>query len=309
MLKTWWSNLRPNFVLIMRPVHWKWRLMSLMNIFGSFFVYTMVWTVAVVGIGSIVPEIYGPSVGFHRLLSWYLAVQVVGNSILFLSTNTDLRRLTDTKKTDEEWLLYCQTCRSKIPPRGHHCALCNKCVLKRDHHCFFVSCCIGFYNQKYFFMFLVYACFSTCYAFYLMPYFLASKYDIEFTSVTNYFTLLPSTLYVHLFVHEVSIYVLFYVTLMYASLSCAFFTGSLVGFQAFLILRGQTTYELIYGARDYDEGAWENFLDCFGRYWYVTLVLPLPLPQRHLGIYKSMMSYSTDPSIKYRYDLITSMSI
>ncbi|KAJ1476647.1 DHHC palmitoyltransferase-domain-containing protein [Baffinella frigidus] len=56
---------------------------------------------------------------------------------------------------------FCRKCEQFKPPRASHCRQCGKCVLRMDHHCPWVQNCVGARNHKYFFLFLFWA-FMSC---------------------------------------------------------------------------------------------------------------------------------------------------
>ena len=264
--------------------------MAIMNILGM--IYFLVVNAAVVGLSlfEIVPAMYGYSaqiVFSHYGFLLFVFLNVAGNFSRILVTDSSIKTLTkeEMRKTEKYSTETCSKCEIKIPPRCHHCFLCDTCVLKRDHHCFFTCVCIGYHNQKYFIMMCFYVMLGGLYGAIMMVAYLHHLYGFRFNGVLNIITLLPETLTEFLWIGTASGYKLLIVIVFYIS-----FIPGLVGSgfwmqQTILVYYGQTTHEASIGDEQYSRSAWRNFLDVFGKYWYLTLFLPLPLPQQGSGLY------------------------
>ncbi|KAL5019083.1 hypothetical protein ScPMuIL_004805 [Solemya velum] len=61
------------------------------------------------------------------------------------------------KKSEYQYLQYCEMCQGYKSPRSHHCRKCDRCVMKMDHHCPWINTCVGHMNHANFSYFLFFA--------------------------------------------------------------------------------------------------------------------------------------------------------
>ena len=201
---------------------------------------------------------------------------------LFTSTYYDAGKLNvPTAEGGKNWG-YCVPCQQYIPPRAHHCQVCSRCVLKRDAHCFFLGNCVGHTNQRFFIVYIFYTALGSffgvlCYGTFLhreigpivslqMPNYLPPYAVLKWLG-GSYPTMAAMTL------------MLFYITLM-AGLACTM----LFCYQVNLVLHGQTGYEMARKSNEYDSGAQVNIREVFGRYWWLSFIIPVKFQQPVDGI-------------------------
>lgn len=176
----------------------------------------------------------------------------------------------------------CKVCKVAVARRSHHCALCGVCILKRDHHCFFLCSCIGYHNQKYFIMF---CCYMSITAFYICH--MGATYFNLIYNTSYGFPVMPLTLLPSVLVrgaksgYQMTLVGLFYGCFGGGMASLIFFVK-----QIRMTLLGRTTHEMRTGTVIYSRSCWENFLDVFGPHWYLTLFVPVSLPQLGIGLYE-----------------------
>jgi len=153
----------------------------------------------------------------------------------------------------------CERCAlPAIPLRAKHCRVCDKCVRKFDHHCFWVGTCVGERNHGRFWLFL-----------------------LAESALTGHWLWISCTGIVGATVNHASWGDVFndnvgsLAACAYMQLMC-FFVGFLLVFHSYLLLSGQTTWEvsseqrvsylrdLPRGSKPFDEGAVENLrAGCF----------------------------------------------
>lgn len=212
----------------------------------------------------------------HHLCGTFLLLNIVGNLIYGVFTDSSIRGKVLKTDSDSNWT-FCAVCECMRPPRAWHCDLCNICVLKRDHHCPYMACCVGYYNHRYFIMFTMYVFIAMLYAFYYNVYFLA-----QFISWNNGIVLakfmLPLVSIVVDFGNE-SLYIL----MILVNIIITALTGFLTCYHFYNILKGRTTPERKHSKKDfmYDRGWKINLVEVLGARWYLTWILPFiqsPLP-------------------------------
>ena len=270
---------------------WRHRLMAAGNVIASSYFFLMVFCNSYLSLYLILPQVYSNNPGtilFHRRIIYFFAVNVVGNYFLGYRTDSSIKMLKvpysqRSAKNGFSWT--CKKCEVKVPNRCHHCPLCSTCILKRDHHCFFMCTCIGYYNQKYFIMYCFYQFISGLYAAVLILIYMKFLYNVQFTGMTSFITLLPMTFYDWWFEQTVESFHMVLMAIFYGSLVAGFAAGGFFYWQIALIIFGQTTHESKHGIEDYSTSVWEHFKDVFGRWWFVSLFLPLPLPPSGNGVY------------------------
>ncbi|KAK3092688.1 hypothetical protein FSP39_005905 [Pinctada imbricata] len=182
----------------------------------------------------------------------------------------------------------CLKCNYRRPARSHHCIICDTCILKRDHHCFFMTVCIGYFNQKYFIMYCFYMLLGTFYGMILIVMYMNALFKLRFYGPQTFVTLL----YELLMMMWTGMYpggkYVFLLLLMYGSLTAGLLAASLWFWQMQIVVTGQTTHEAETGNKKYSaKSIISNFKEVFGRYWPLTLILPIPLPQCSNGLYLS----------------------
>ncbi|OWF38400.1 zinc finger DHHC domain-containing protein 4-like [Mizuhopecten yessoensis] len=175
---------------------------------------------------------------------------------------------------------FCDTCNVIPPPRSHHCVLCQTCILKRDHHCFFMTVCVGYFNQKYFVMYCFYMMIGTFYGMFLIVLHLKKLYDVTFNGPQTFIFLLVDMIGKLATNVPIEFGYIFLVFLMYACITAGLIAAGLWFWQLQITVAGQTTHEATsIGSGKFSKSKIDNLKDVFGKYWLLTIILPLPLPQ------------------------------
>ena len=266
--------------------------MALTNVIGAGYFILMVVTNFILSMYVVLPAVFShnPSlVLFHKRMIYFFLLNVLGNYTLGWLSSSSVRNLKVEKKSKVDFPKTCKKCEERIPNRCHHCPLCNTCVLKRDHHCFFMCTCIGHYNQKYFIMFCFYQFIAGIYAGVLNIAYLRFKYGVVFYGPQTFITLLPTSLHEWWFKGDVYSSQLFLVAVFYGTMLAGFSAGGFFYWQMVLVYFGQTTHEQRCGIDDYSNTLWCNFKDVFGKWWFISLIIPLPLPPSGNGIYRKVI--------------------
>ena len=264
----------------------RFKALALLNIIAMGYVLMMTVACSLIAMVDAIPLMFmaSPSTALlHRCISFYLLVQVVGNFLLAYRTDSSVRTLRGYGPEDCELRMTCTQCGQHVPRRCHHCPLCNTCILKRDHHCFFMCTCIGYHNQKYFIIFCFYTVLSTIYGCRMGANYMDILYEVRSSHIWWVYNL-PRTIWYWLTADvrypQVILAILYHNAIVSLIVSTGFFA-----WQIYITFKGQTSYEARRGITTHSRTVKENFYDTFGPYWYITLVLPIPLPQCGQGVY------------------------
>lgn len=225
----------------------------------------------------------------HKCFTGFVFSNAVGNCILCLVTNTSVRKfLTRSKSKDVTGTeAECEHCKSPSPPRSHHCPMCETCILKRDHHCFFMTVCIGYHNQKYFILYCFYMLLGTFYAVFLIVKYLKVFYNVRFYGPQTFIFLFIETFMKFFTKADNDNLYLFMIVMLFGSLSAGLLVGGLWFWQMLLTFSGQSTFEASRNIRKYSSSKYRNFIDVFGKYWLLSIFIPLPLPQCSDGMFSN----------------------
>lgn len=273
------------------------RVLAIGNIVATQCFVAMTFIITLLCYYEILPylqQYYKWNITYHRIIFAHVFVNAVGNFLLTYFVNTSVTNITSTVPNEYLTKDSCATCSSRVPVRAHHCVICDVCILRRDHHCFFTSVCIGYHNQKYFILYCLYVTVGAFYGFFMIVIYINKLYRIQFYGAQTLLLLLPQTLLecvqtdtIH--VHRVSLVVLMYLCLLAGSFALAFLL-----WQLYISTNGQTTYEAWNGITTYrSHSKKRNLLHVFGKYWFINIIIPLPLSQRKLGLYKAECKKST----------------
>lgn len=278
-------------LIFRRKSSWRTRMMAFVSIVCM--TYFMLMTLAMSSLAwyGILPNIFKNDlirIHRHKLFIGYVFLNAIGNCVLCLTTNTSVKKhlkpenIKRLRKTDKE----CRFCKCLAPPRSHHCRLCETCILKRDHHCFFMTVCIGYHNQKYFIMYCFYMLIGTFYGMFLIVKYLKVFYGVTFYGPQTFiYIFIDVVVKVFARPYHVDELYAFMVFMMFGSLSAGLFAAGLWFWQMLITFAGQSTFEASQKIWKYSSYRYSNFKDVFGKYWLITMLLPLPLPQCSDGIY------------------------
>ena len=79
--------------------------------------------------------------------------RVLGSDPGYVDASEDARR---TNEAEDGERRACEKCAgARVPLRAKHCHVCERCVRKFDHHCFWVGTCVGERNHGRFWWFLL----------------------------------------------------------------------------------------------------------------------------------------------------------
>ena len=147
----------------------------------------------------------------------------------------------------------CDKCKgAPVPLRAKHCRVCGNCVRKFDHHCFWVGTCVGERNHGRFWWFLCTQTSVCAYATWIAM--------TGFVGATTYHRTWGEVYAAN----AASLYAFCFVSTM------GFFVGFLFVFHSYLLMSGQTTWEvsaetrvpylqnLPRGCKPFDEGCEKN---------------------------------------------------
>lgn len=291
-----------------RGVKVRARLMALGSIFCMLYFTLMTFTVTSLAWFEILPNLYQhrpDTIRTHKIAIFFVFMNAIGNCVLILGTDTSIHRLTQELKTKvlkTKEFKNCGVCHETVLARTHHCYLCETCVLKRDHHCFFMTVCIGYYNHKYFVMYCFYMMVGTFYGMFLIVMYLKKLFNTTFYGPQTFFTILYDMVWGFLTENYPNEKYFFLVVLMYGCLTAGMIAASLWFWHVLLVISGQTSHESRKGvARHTGKSYFRNFLGVFGKYWIISVFLPVPLPTSHDALfeeYHDCKSHQTHSDIK-----------
>lgn len=311
-------------VFAMKEASWTLRVKAVFNVIG------MVYFTSTVSVGVILAwfisipklvEAQNFSSTKHYLISLFICINVIGNYLLTVFTDTSTATLRspvaiakstttmshrgqtknreDTQRDTTTTRSVNRSSRSKAkhhvhfsdtytfikPLRAFDCQLCNSCILKRDHHCFFIGSCIGYHNQKYFINCCGYLAFGCSYSLILTTLYLHIKYGTQFEGAWTFVYLLPLTVVSWLQgntpIGEIAMVLFLYICLVGGVTGIGFWL-----WESHITFLGLTTYEAMHGLSGPNKSSFiDNFRDVFGKYWYIGMFLPIKLPQYGNGTY------------------------
>lgn len=223
-----------------------------------------------------VVEVWSVEYIIHFLCASFLLLNIIGNMIYGMFTNTSIKGRFLESAQNEEWTM-CSVCECPRPPRAWHCNICDICILKRDHHCTFFASCVGYYNHRYFMHFTLYIFIAMLYSFYYNIIFL-SRFVTWNHGLLIVKIILPLASFVIDFGEES-----WYVFLVVINFIVALFTGFLSIYHFNNLIKGKITPETKPDNKgiSYDKGWRLNLIEVFGQRWYLTWILPFihsPLP-------------------------------
>ncbi|XP_050670208.1 probable palmitoyltransferase ZDHHC24 [Leptidea sinapis] len=211
----------------------------------------------------------------HYLCATFLLLNIIGNMIFGMFTDTSIKGRIINVDIKENWTL-CSVCECLRPPRSWHCDTCDVCVLKRDHHCTFLACCVGYYNHRYFMCFTFYIFMAMLYSFFYNTLFLSQFLKWNKGLVIGKFVF-PLVSFVLDFGEES-----LYIFLVEINFIVGLFTGFLFIYHFNNIINGKITPERKEAKGvSYNRGWKGNITEVFGSKWYLTWIFPFinsPLP-------------------------------
>lgn len=202
----------------------------------------------------------------HTICPTFCFINVTGNMIMSILTDTSLKRSHDTGT-------YCDRCMMYRPENSWHCEACNACIVRRDHHCFFFSRCIGLYNQRYYVSYLGYIMISMAYSAYYNYFFVSLKFEDSGFIVSIFRIINPL---IRFMIPEPmglrDLYVLFFIL----NVGLLVWSFSLFFFHITNVFKGVTARECnTVCLRCLNLSQWkENMVKVFGERWYLAVICP-----------------------------------
>lgn len=170
---------------------------------------------------------------------------------------------------------FCQSCQQNSPPRSHHCGLCGSCIERRDHHCYFIANCIGQANLSSFISLNIWAGVLTIYCLSINLVYLNHNISpLSPITVEGILQLIPVVTIYNYCTGSISLFHLIVVIVTWLTFVQILVSIACGGFQARLLVTGQTTYEFSHQVLTYDHGWQDNYQDICGKYWYIMWMFP-----------------------------------
>lgn len=240
---------------------------------GAFVVMiVLLWVIMLFELFIVLPLYHVPFSAWyciHVFCGFFMWMNVFANFYMLIMTDTTGKNLGMPSVLKPGWT-YCPFCQLNSPPRAYHCQVCNECILKRDHHCIFAGKCVGFRNYRYYMCLAMHLWMGAVYA-NVFHY----EYVTEQIGPFGFWTLLtlfsPAVMWL---LGYMTLYGIFVSFMAGVSIFALLLFSGLLFFQARIIFRGQTSYERKKHKREYDLGWKQNFLQVFGKRWYLVWVWP-----------------------------------
>lgn len=227
---------------------------------------------------EIIPYLFRESWSYYIHLGFFIYCMVNIGSYYYAVLRTDVSCGTvvqNSRHAMKPGSFFCQSCQQNSPPRSHHCGLCGSCIERRDHHCYFIANCIGQANLSYFIALNIWAGILTIYCLSInLVYLNHNILPLSPITVEGILQLVPV---VTIYKYCVGSIALFHLTVVivtwmtFVQILVSFVCG---GFQARLLVTGQTTYEFSHQVLTYDHGWQNNYEDICGKYWYILWLFP-----------------------------------
>ncbi|XP_060801054.1 probable palmitoyltransferase ZDHHC24 [Amyelois transitella] len=209
--------------------------------------------------------------GLHIALSAFCFINVIGNMIMVIITDTTVKR----GSLDG---VYCDICKIRRPFDAWHCKLCNVCIERRDHHCLFLHRCIGLNNQRYYLLYLFYLTVSMIYSMYYNYLFTNSKFDGYglLLSISRLLNPMVRILLKSYCVGTEDLCALFFMI----NIGVFLWSTALLHFHLKNVIRGLTWHDALLRKKFYEgtklsHEMWqENLMSVFGTRWHWAVLWP-----------------------------------
>lgn len=205
----------------------------------------------------------------HVILSTYCFVNIVGNMMMSILTDTSLKNLSISIKDKYD---FCEHCNKYRPEYAWHCKTCNVCILKRDHHCFIFNRCVGLKNRRYFIMYLAHLFLAMIYSSYYSVIFVYSKFQQDGIVLSAFRLVNP---FIRYMVPEPWGIRDLYVIFIFMNSGFIIWSGGLLYFHLNNMLMGVTARESRGLNLNIIRSKWkEHVLSAFGVKWYLAIFWP-----------------------------------
>lgn len=207
---------------------------------------------------------------FHTLCPTFIFINIIGNTMMCILTDTSL-------KTSEKNGKFCEICKLHRSERTWHCPTCNICILRRDHHCCFFSRCIGLKNLRFYVLYLGYNFLSLVYATFYNYYYVSTKLDNDI--------LLSALTMINPFLRHITAELLsmrdLYMFFLFLNVSLVIWCGALFWIHIRNVFYGVTTREYTLSQIKEKRNLKQNLVKAFGVKWYLAVICPFvysPVP-------------------------------
>lgn len=205
----------------------------------------------------------------HVILSTYCFVNITGNMMLSILTDTSLKNLNIPIKVN---CGFCEHCNKYRPEYAWHCKTCNVCILKRDHHCYIFNRCVGLKNRRYFIMYLAHMFVGMIYSTYYSLVFVNSKFHQDGIVLSVFRLVNP---FIRYMVPEPWGIRDLYVIFIFLNSGLIIWSGGMLYFHLNNMLMGVTARESCSLNLSVLRYKWkENVLSVFGVKWYLVIFWP-----------------------------------
>lgn len=205
----------------------------------------------------------------HIILSTYCFVNITGNMMMSILTDTTLKNLNMSTKAKHD---FCEQCNKYRPKYAWHCKNCNICILKRDHHCFILSRCIGLKNRRYFIMFLTHFFVAMIYSTYYILVFIYIKFQHDGIVLSAFRLVNP---FIRYMVPEPWGIRDLYVIFIFMNAGLIIWSGGMLYYHFNNMLMGVTARESCYLNLSVIRSKWkENVISVLGVKWYLAIFWP-----------------------------------
>lgn len=205
----------------------------------------------------------------HVILSTYCFINIAGNMMMSILTDTSLKNLKISLKGKRD---FCEHCDKYRPACAWHCKTCNVCILKRDHHCFIFNRCVGLKNRRYFIMYLAHLFVAMIYSTYYSLVFIYAKFQHDGIVLSAFRLVNP---FIRYMVSEPWGIRDLYVIFIFMNSGFIIWSGGLLYFHFNNMLMGVTARESCSLSLSVVRSKWkEHLMSVFGVKWYLAIFWP-----------------------------------
>lgn len=205
----------------------------------------------------------------HVILSTYCFINIAGNMLMSILTDTSLKNLTTSINAKRD---FCEHCNKYRPEYAWHCKACNVCILKRDHHCFIFNRCVGLKNRRYFIMYLAHLFVAMIYSTYYSLVFVYMKFQHDGIVISAFRLVNP---FIRYMVQEPWGIRDLYVIFIFMNSGFIIWSGGLLYFHLNNMLMGVTARDSCSLRLSVIRSKWkEHVTSVFGLKWYLAILWP-----------------------------------
>ena len=226
----------------------------------------------------VIPLMFQDSWSYYIHLAFFIYCMINIGSYYYAVVMTDVscqKGVPSLHHAVKPGSFFCQSCQQNSPPRAHHCGLCGSCIERRDHHCYFIANCIGQANLNYFITLNIWAGILTIYCLIINIVYLSHNIlPLSPITVEGILQLIPVVTIYKYFVGNIAFFYLVVIIVTWMTFIQILVSFTCGGFQARLLVSGQTTYEFSHQVLTYDHGWHNNYEEICGKYWFISWLFP-----------------------------------